>query len=233
MNKTSSESLQQTVKTDPPSGIARRRILRAGLAAPVVLVVSGRSAMAGTCLKGLSPLAWNSLAPGGTNCNLVSHTVDIHTLGKSPGYWTPNGSLYHQNQSATFQGPWPDGIAPFTTITFPTPHGSKIVTWEMTKWNTYKGLPLDNPAWNDTGTKFNTFFTGSLDTRSFSQILIADTAAKGLHWHLCAAYLNALAFPGTYAMSLQEVLNAYSWKIGSQTLTTEQAVKDFLDQTWG
>jgi hypothetical protein len=103
MNKTSSESLQQTVKTDPPSGIARRRLLRAGLAAPVVLAVSGRSAMAGDCAKGLSPLAWNSLAPDGTNCYKTSHTVNPRTPGTSLDVWkerakddkNANPGLYH------------------------------------------------------------------------------------------------------------------------------------------
>ena len=105
MNKTSSESLQQTVKTDPPSGIARRRILRAGLAAPVVLAVSGRSAMAGDCAKGLSPLAWNSLAPNGTNCYVNSHTVGLNTLGGSIVYWKNhiNDSAYSAYKNTQFK----------------------------------------------------------------------------------------------------------------------------------
>jgi hypothetical protein len=87
-NETQSESLPKPVESDQPSGIARRRLLRAGMVAtPVVLTLSGRSAMAATCAKGLSPLAWNSLAPDGTNCQLNSHTVNVNIPGKSPAIW--------------------------------------------------------------------------------------------------------------------------------------------------
>jgi hypothetical protein len=231
MKKTSSEFLQQSVEIAQPSGIARRRILRAGLAAPVVLAVSGRSAMAGTCPTLLSPAAWNSLAPQGGDCNIPSHTVNRNAPGKSPGFWAPNGSLYHQNQSATFQGPWPVGIDPFITITFPTHHGDKTVTWDRSQWDTYKGLPLKNDGWGG-GTKFSAIFTKSSDPRSFSQILINDTASDGCNWHLCAAYLNALTFSTTYAMSTAEVLEAYDGKIGNRTGLDCSQVRAFLDQTW-
>lgn len=92
MNDTQADTVQQPVESAQPTGIARRRLLRAGLAAgPVVLAVSGRSAMAGTCAKGLSPLAWNSLAPTGADCQLTSHTVKTNSLGKSPAGWAaPN-----------------------------------------------------------------------------------------------------------------------------------------------
>lgn len=73
----------------PASGIARRRLLRAGMAAaPLMLTLSGRSAMAtdtGTPV-GLSPMAWASVAPNGTYV-AVSHTVGTHPLGKSPDVW--------------------------------------------------------------------------------------------------------------------------------------------------
>ena len=88
MNETQSESLEQAMEAKPVSGIARRRLLRAGAAAvPVALTLSGRSAMAGTCARGLSPLAWNSLAPNGTNCYSASHTVTPKTTGRDPLWW--------------------------------------------------------------------------------------------------------------------------------------------------
>lgn len=89
MNETKPDTLQQSAETAKPTGIARRRLLRAGLAAaPVVLAVSGRSAMAaGDCAKGLSPMAWSSLAPDGTNCRMNSHTVEVNPLGKPISYW--------------------------------------------------------------------------------------------------------------------------------------------------
>jgi hypothetical protein len=97
MNETQVESAQKSVEPAQPTGIARRRLLRAGVAAvPVVLALSGRSAMAGqgdTCAKGLSPLAWNSLAPDGSICKMNSHTVESSgTLGNTPSYWKANTS---------------------------------------------------------------------------------------------------------------------------------------------
>lgn len=92
MNETQTEFLQKPVELAQPTGVARRRLLRAGLAAgPVVLALSGRSAMAtGTCAKGLSPLAWNSLAPDGKNCSITSHTVTPVGTGSNPEYWKKN-----------------------------------------------------------------------------------------------------------------------------------------------
>jgi hypothetical protein len=97
MNETQVKSAQKSVEPAQPTGIARRRLLRAGVAAvPVVLALSGRSAMAGQgdpCAKGLSPLAWNSLAPDGSNCKMNSHTVESSgTLGNTPLYWKANTS---------------------------------------------------------------------------------------------------------------------------------------------
>lgn len=91
MNDRQSDTVQQPVKPTQPTGIARRRLLRAGLAAtPVILTLSGRSAMAAagdSCQKGLSPLAWNSLAPDGTVCTQNSHTVTPNNLGDTPAQW--------------------------------------------------------------------------------------------------------------------------------------------------
>ncbi len=150
-------------------GISRRNLLRAGLsAAPVVLAVSGRSAMATTCAKGLSPLAWNSLAPNGA-CNEASHTVTTNTLGVSPEFWKPN------KNGATFQTPaWPTGVAPFQTIIMRTHAGiNKTVDWNRSRYLDYYGISWDATGW-DTGKKFNSIFTIASDTRSFSRILIAD-----------------------------------------------------------
>ena len=92
MNDKQPDTVQQAAKPTQPTGIARRRLLRAGLAAtPVILTLSGRSAMAAVssddCAKGLSPMAWNSLAPDGTNCRVNSHTVTVNTLGQPISYW--------------------------------------------------------------------------------------------------------------------------------------------------
>ena len=115
MNKTQSESLEQAMEAKPVSGVARRRLLRAGAAAvPVALTLSGRSAMAGTTcgnVEGLSPIAWASMAPNGT-CVGTSHTITGNTLGKSPGFWTPNCG----GSAQTFQPDYRWPVSPFNRV---------------------------------------------------------------------------------------------------------------------
>jgi len=215
MNETQSESLPKPVENTQPSGIARRRLLRAGLAAgPVVLALSGRSAMANTgasCAKGLSPLAWNSLAPDGTNCKLTSHTVSASQLGVSPGNWKPNG-----NGMLTY--PWPNLCLPYTS--YPAnPPGS-----------------LSDSAWA-TGTKYSAIFAGvnvysesvsGIRSMSVSRIFIDHPGT--VESHLCAAFLNAATGNGN-VMTAQEVQSACAGIVGNLSLTRSQ-MKDYLDQTW-
>lgn len=194
--------------------IARRRLLRAGMAAaPVILTLSGRSAMAqGSCAKGLSPMAWNSLAPDGTNCKLASHTVQSSTVGVSPGNWMPNG-----NGGLTRS--WPVSCLPYAGYpTDPIPSNKNDVRWA-------------------TGTKFKDIFTGipgysesvsGLWDKSVSRILIDNNGT--IEWHLCAAYLNAATIPG-YAMTPQEVQEAFGGKVGTMMLL-QDGMKIFLNQTW-
>ncbi len=89
MNELKTGSQEQPTSATPGGHIARRRLLRAGMAAaPLMLAVSGRSAMATNTDTpvGLSPMAWNSVAPNGTFV-AVSHTVGTHKLGESPDHW--------------------------------------------------------------------------------------------------------------------------------------------------
>lgn len=216
MNETQSESLPQPVESAQATGIARRRLLRAGLAAgPVVLALSGRSAMANTgasCAKGLSPLAWNSLAPDGTNCKLTSHTVSASQLGVSPGNWKPNG-----NNKLTLR--WPTSCVPY----------SGYVPGDQPQKNS-------SPNWAS-GTKYNQIFTGfsyypesvsGIKSKSVSRILLDNNGT--VEWHLCAAYLNAATGTGN-VMTPEEVQLAYEGKVGSLTLTASQ-MNTYLDQTW-
>lgn len=209
-----------------PAGIGRRRLLRAGLAAtPVVLSLSGRSAMAQTqdCQGvGLSLATWNSICPNGQFIGSSHHTLTTSSLGKSPSYWkpTPNGQ--------TFQSPYRWSIAPFSRIKN-TEHTTYV--WDSAKCWTYKNIASDAAGWA-TGQKYNGIFTTSSDQRSFSRILVDDNGT--LEWHLCAAYLNALALPGIYVMTPAEViyLAAHGYLVpGGSSLTTGQ-MKAFLAQTW-
>ena len=144
------------------TGVGRRRLLRAGLAAtPVILAVSGRSAMATTSCptKGLSPLAWQSLTNGGTqpipaNC---SHTVTANSRGNSPGGWKP------QVTAGKIAPSWPAACVPY----------SGYVT----------GAGCNSSTAFSSGTKFNQIFVGSPFTqfasKSFSEIFLGSGTSTG------------------------------------------------------
>ena len=227
MSDIESESLGVQEQDTHPTGIGRRRLLRAGLVAtPVVLTFSGRSAMAQTrdCQgTGLSLPTWNSICPNGQFIGSSHHTLTTGRLGKSPGYWKPNPN------GRTFQTPYAWPIAPFTTI---TTKGNKTYDWIQSSYWTYKQIARDAAGWA-TGDKYKAIFTTSSDQRSFSRILLDDSGT--LEWHLCAAYLNALALPpGAYVMTAAEViyLAAHGYLVpGGSSLTTGQ-MKAFLAQTW-
>jgi hypothetical protein len=250
MNETQSETMREPVEHARPVGIARRRLLRAGLAAtPVILAVSGRSAMAASCQQGgLSPLAWNSLAPDGTNCVAVSHTVTSNALGRSPGFWTPNANGHAQ----TFQAPkWPvppfdkvetivgtrevletDGVGPSRHTVLKTEVDREVKAWNSYDFLAFKGVSADDPGF-DNGAKFSSVFGGG-DSRSFSRILLEETGRHNVKWHFCAAYLNVMSMGGEYAITLSELQYLYTNKKltpGGVTLTDGQ-IKAFLDQTW-
>lgn len=89
-----SESSQEWPELVGRTGIGRRRLLRAGLsAAPVMLAVTGRSAMAvpvfidPKCPKGLSPIAFASVAPAGVCVGTSHHVVGSGALGFTPLDW--------------------------------------------------------------------------------------------------------------------------------------------------
>lgn len=225
MSDIESESLGGQEQDAQSAGIGRRRLLRAGLAAtPVVLTLSGRSAMAQTAgCAGLSELTWRSICPDG-QLIASSHQASVHSsrLGRSPGYWKPNPD------GQTFQSPYPWPISPFTTIKTTR---DRTYSWEPTNYLTYKKIAPDADGWA-TGTKYNTIFTTSSDQRSFSRILLDGNGT--LEWHLCAAYLNARALPGIYVMTPAEViyLAAHGTVVpGGSSLTTGQ-MKAFIAQTW-
>lgn len=214
-------------------GIARRHLLRAGLAAtPVLLAVSGRSAMAQTaCPVGLSEMTLMSVCPEGEFIGTSGAPVASSFVGRSPGYWKPN------SQGQTFQPPYRWPVAPFTTIEMTVQKNSKsvdtvkTVSWDPNKFTEYKGIARDAAGWA-TGMKYNAVFAGSFETRSFSRILLDSNGS--LEWHLCAAYLNAAALPGKYVLTTDEVkyLAAHGTSTPGGTPLTTGQIKAFLSQTW-
>ena len=148
MSDIQSES-QHVRKAAEHGGHGRRRLLRAGLAAPVVLAVSGRSAMAAACPPGLSGPTMTSLNPSGDGVNCIAsshtHTASSSRLGLSPGYWKPNPN------GQTFQPPYPWPIAPFKNIkalgnkTNLGSGGTGVQTyiWNPNDYLQYRGIPQD------------------------------------------------------------------------------------------
>lgn len=212
------------------AGLARRRLIRAGLAAaPVVLSLSGRSAMATgvSCgAKGLSPMAWNSISPGADgNCVTPSRQPGRNTLGRSPGFWKPNTG----GSANVFQGAWPWNKVPV------------ITPFSGYQGGSYTSIPSSDARWAS-GTKFNAvipitaggLFTGVVGTSasSISRLLI-DNPASPIPIKLACALLNALTFNG-YAMTVAEVLFLAANKqlVAGGPVLSDSTIRDFLDQTW-
>lgn len=224
MSDIQSES-QRVRKGAEHGGIGRRRLLRAGLAAaPVVLAVSGRSAMAAACPAIISGPTKTSLDPDNDgNCIESSHhPVSNKSAGKSPRHWKPNPN------GQTFQPPYPWPIDPFVSIT--TTQGATL-GWHPGGYREYKQIAKDAEGFAS-GTKYHQIFMASFETRSFSRILLDDNGSA--QWCLCAAYLNAAAMGGTYVMTIDQVL-----LLGNEgrlvplgTVLTDGQINDFLSQTW-
>jgi hypothetical protein len=217
-------------------GMARRRLIRAGLAAaPVVLSLSGRSAMAtvsdGCGPKGLSPLAWNSISPGANgDCIALSRQPGRNTLGRSPGFWQPNTGP----SANVFQGAWPWNKSP------------AVKPFSAYQGGSYTGILSNDSRWA-TGTQFGTVIPTlhstlvagttvqsgkTVATSSISRLLI-DNNASPIPIKLACALLNALTYSG-YAMTVAEVLFLAANKqlvAGGPTLS-DATIREFLDQTW-
>lgn len=223
-NRSNSDTPSTPQDVLPQVKLGRRRLLRAGLAsAPVVLAVTGRSAMATTTCSGLSPLAWASMAPNGT-CVGTSHTVNSHPLGYSPGGWTPNCGP----SANVFQWNWPTSVKPFYSIF----DYNNVKRYWSSGWSTFKGIPSTATGWGS-GTKCNAVLGGT-DTRTFSQVLLAGNVNTDAKWHLCAAYLNAASMGGNYALTTADVIRLWQTGqlvVGGPVLTASQ-IKTFLNQTW-
>lgn len=222
MNDTPFESSHSPTDSVSHGHIGRRRLLRAGLAAtPVILAVSGRSAIAATC-SGLSGPTIASLSPdNGVTCNASSHSVSSNPLGLSPGFWKPNPN------GQTFQRPYAWSISPFNKVML----NGRWTSWNSSSYLTYKNISASDPCWA-TGQKYNAIFTHSSNNRSFSRVLLDNNGS--LEWHFCAAYLNASAMRGVYALTVKEVLAAAATGCmvpGGRVLTDGQ-MKAFLTQTW-
>lgn len=216
MNQIPTESLQQPVEAARPTGIARRRLLRAGLAAaPVVLAVSGRSAMAQTAsCSGLSDLTFNSLVQADGTCRVPSGPVSAasRAIGEPPAIWAPT-------RFGTLNKVWPPGILPYKNFPSNPPPAITSNRWE-------KGT-----LFQDQFKGFTPYPESVRGIRSKSFGLILYHHPNTLEANLCVAYLNAKGV-SPYAMTDTEVLAAYGGKIGSLEVNA-MTMNAFLKQTWG
>lgn len=238
-NRQSPEPEHPSQATENTYSPGRRRLIQGASVAPVLLV-SGRSALAcnpdiDKCA--LSPMAWMSIHPNNKDQTVaVSHSVGSNFLGKTPSYWTP------KNTGSTFQGPWPEGYSPFSTLNWhklnsngQCTSATRSVTWNGV-WNSssYTDLPYnDCSTGTDVGWNSGSKLPFGSDPRSISRILIEDTASQSLLWYICAAFLNAQTW-ANYALTPSEVAQLYLTRqlvAGGRTLFDSE-IKAFLDQTW-
>ena len=222
MNETQSESLPKPVESVQPTGIARRRLLRAGLAAgPVVLALSGRSALACTTNppQGLSAAAWASFqANGGCASKSLSVPVQTYALCDPPHVWNPCS-----NPSCVTS--WPiQYCTPFYQIRKKTT--GHIYRYQIPSCNTNEIDANDSDGWGTGTTCYQALGCGP--SKAMSRILHDDPAS--LEAYICAAYLNYRTNTN-YALSKQDIKDVYFGKIGSKTNCSVDECKRFLAQT--
>lgn len=220
---------------------SRRKFVVSATAAPVLMTVAGRSALAcQTVPKGLSFAAWCSVNPKGksTQSTCVSHTVSGHTPCKPPYAWTP------KKTGTCFEVAWPDHpeCKPFTSCKQRYTDRRGKTAYRDKSWagpsGTYQDMchhftetSLTDAGWN-TGTKLS-WLDGS---RSIAKILIDESRVPGSTGNkaeFCAAWLNAHKYPGTYALKpehVRELCTTGKIGTGGYVLTPEEC-KAFLEQT--
>lgn len=220
---------------------SRRKFVANAAAAPVLMTVAGRSALAcQTVPKGLSFAAWCSVNPKGkhsTTNTCVSHTVSGHTPCKPPSAWTP------KKTGKCFDVAWPDHpmCKPFNKckqryfdkygkLAYRDKYWTNSAGTYNEMCHQYTESSLTDAGWNS-GTKLS-WLDGS---RSISRILIDEARTPGSTGNkaeFCAAWLNAHKYPGVYALKPEQVSElCTTGKIGTggYALSSEQC-KAFLEQ---
>jgi hypothetical protein len=223
---------------------SRRRLVQAGLAAaPVVLALSGRSAMAtgggGTSTPGaLSAVAWLSANPANGGTASASRSPRASgASGIAVNKWKP------VQTTTTFPScpKWPTGCKPFDKIVkVTTDLSGKAQYTEMffnaAEFKTYSGLTYQyskNGVTQDSGWTSGTVLSW-LDNRSISKLLIDEAGSDTLKANVCAAYLSALlAEQGgpAYLLSSAAVKTIYQTKTLGTTVVSPTNLLAFFKQT--
>jgi hypothetical protein len=223
---------------------SRRRLVQAGLAAaPVVLALSGRSAMAtgggGTSTPGaLSAVAWVSANPAsGAKTSASRSPRASGASGIAVAKWKP------VEVSATFPAcpKWPTGCKPFDKVVKVTKDWNNKdvysdVFFNAAEFKTYSGLTYQvskNGVTQDAGWASGTVLSW-LDNRSISKLLIDEAGSDTLKANVCAAYLSALlAEQGgpAYLLSSAAVKAIYQTKTLGTTVVNNTNLLAFFKQT--
>lgn len=207
----------------------RRKLLVGAVSTPVVLAVSGRSALActsdgsGCNHKGLSLAAWCSIYPGQGQRVTHSHAVNTgDACGKWPDHWKPKCK-------------WGDRYTKCFTEDWPVPPcGSKtgLRGWDYNYYkysSSYKyayGVSQDDPDFAN-GSKlpsdWGAFYTG----KSISQLLISGNE---LQRYMCTAYLNRRRYGYSYPVSDQD-LKMLAYKNYRGRPLSDLEIVNFIKQT--
>lgn len=227
----------------------RRKFITSAAAAPVLLSLTGRSALACSSPtnppQGLSCQAWHSYHVGGA---CASHSPQYgNPCGNLPCDWKPKcTSTYQQkktfrNQSGVSKCDWPSTVKPFDTCVKPVydSYGRdtgkvQTIKYSYSQQSYYQDLPRRKKDGQCAGWK-----TGSLppayfnDSRTCSEILCDEADFDSLKAHLVAAYLNCKRDPYNYPVKLTELeLICREGKLvpGGQRLS-DSDLRAFLKQT--
>lgn len=207
------QGVQSTSVAGP--SVSKRRLIRGGLSAgPVLLALSGKSALAGTTYCQF-PSTWASLHPVGGG---VGPGISHHPNGNQPGcYGGLSPGYWKQPQK---RNDWPAGVVPDhipgdTNGLFNGGNGNNTCS-----------------QFDGTGTKFKDIFSDtSFGSQTFSQLLCSEPGDNSFHY--CAAYLNALKYPGSYVLKPLDVIDLWwgRFVVGGQTWTRAQG-KAYIDSMY-
>lgn len=197
---------------------ARRRLIRGGLSAgPVLLALSGKSAMAqatgGVCRF---PSTWASIDPnfGGNPAGLSHHNTGSDEgcgFGRSPGFWK-------QPQKRCYWPFWSLGIGP---------RSDTLKCGSRTTGNAVCA------NYNGDGTLVNDVFAMAAGLKETFQQALCTRPGQDI-WHFIAAYLNSFTVDG-YPLSPSDIVDMWhgNYQVpGTGQFWSRAQARDFIESTY-
>lgn len=250
MHDTNDEKPDLTATPSGPEATSesRRRIIAGGAAAPVILALSGRSALAygwsggstdttssgGEMSKCLSPLAWLSANPKKTTSVAVSGAPHKTSCsGYKPSTWKPKCKTYSgwsSYQQQCFDRQWPSNCQPYGgKISCKDSTGrTRQWSWSNPEYPKYYDCSSGDTAWQN-GTRVPCL------SKSISRCLLdAGDPDSDLDALTSAAYLNACnvsEFPLT-SDQVSTLRSQFCLPGSSRILSTSEVIA-FLQQACG